>query len=31
MSKTIDDSKFSLGTIHEAIQTKVQEIIRYGK
>ena len=31
MSKTIDDSKFSLGTIHEAIQTKVQEIIRLGE
>ena len=31
MSKTIDDSKFSLGTIHEAIQIKVQEIIRLGE
>ena len=31
MSKTIGDSKFPLGTIHEAIQTKVQEIIRLGE
>lgn len=31
MSKIFDASKFSLGTIHEAIQIKVQEIIRYGE